>query len=278
MYGIIKNISIDNSETIKITCFLNNVSIKVIILKAEGECCSNSYYVIVDNDLEKFKTKNLIDIILDENETPELIDMFDVTNITGEHISPHYNKLVFDDGTCWNFLLINDSNGYYDGWSTLLTNDFPINKENNETKVIIIVGLPASGKTKYAENYVKEHDDKIFVYNDIVSNYTNCGFLTSIADHTKKTIIINDPRFCIANVFNGIVLQVQKYICDSNIKIVIFENNRDQCRLNLKLREKDKKIREKFMKSLDNFHNYYNYTNEIYKRFDYVILPVYHQV
>lgn len=275
-YGIIKNIHVDdNDENITITFDTNGNSNTKITFHAEADCSSQSYYVFVDRNWEKIKQKNLVNIILDECETEELRKMFDVKKIEGECITPHYNRLVFGDGTHLNFLLINDSNGYYDGWTNMTINYVPVNKADNKTKVIIVVGLPASGKTMYAENYSKEHDEQIFIYDDVVSNYANSGFLKSISDHKEKTIIVNDPRFCIANVFNGFIKQIQIYVCDSNISIVMFENNRDQCRQNLKLRETDNQKLQKFMRSLDKFHNYYDQTNETYKRFNQVLLPVY---
>lgn len=277
MQGILKNISF-SSENIQIECIDTNNCINTINLSAVADCCSSSYYNIVDTDFEKFKGKKLSDIYLDIYETDDLIDMFDVTNIDGECIKTHYNKLQFEDGNEWYFLLVNDSNGYYDGWTDMETFSNPFDVTENKTKLILVVGLPGSGKTSYAEKYKEQNNElsyKIFIYDDIMSNYANGLFLKKIIDCDHKIILLTDPRFCIKSVFDGFIKEVQKYVCDTNIDVVLFENDKEQCLLNVEIREKNNHKLKSIINSLDKFYNYYDKNYESYKKFNCELLPVY---
>lgn len=283
-YGIVKNINFSDKK-INIECVDNKFNNKLIILTAQADC-SYSYFVIHptmdNNEIEKIikhvQNKTLVSVIRDINETKELSDYFDTKNITGDHIKLHYNKLEFLDGTELNFLLVNDSNGYYDGWTEMNIENIEYNKTNNKSIITVIVGLPGSGKTTLSKHIAVEsekNNNRSVIYDDVVSNMYGSDFLLQINDKEKKHIIISDPRFCIQDVFCGFAKELQKYVPKENIKVILFENNKEQCHKNLKLRETDNSKLEKITKSLNNLKPKYDTSSEVYTNLSCFFVPVF---
>ena len=299
-YGIVKKIILSGNDYCNntITIYLEpnfangEIQHKNIILFAETDCCDTSRYVIehtkildsladINEKLKLFSGKTLVDIKLDIADPANLYYYFDHNDIqqnkTDEHVQLHYNKLIFSDGVEMVFLLVNESNGYYDGWTTIKREYKTFDKSKNNSEIMIIVGLPGSGKTTFAKAYKELSEQKMemaIVFDDIVGNSTYNDFINTISNQSMKNIIITDPRFCIENVFGGFVNKIENFIQKEKIKIVLFENNKEKCLTNLKSREKNQSQFEKFAKSLNNLSKQYNTNNQIYKKYSNVIIPI----
>lgn len=96
------------------------------------------------------------------------------------------------------------------------------------SKVILVVGLPASGKTTFALNFCKEvsgilvDDPKDFV-----------EVLTALK--SSQTVVVTDPLLCIPSTRD----KAQKRLESLGVEIdwVFFENNPVQCQVNASKRD-----------------------------------------
>jgi len=101
-------------------------------------------------------------------------------------------------------------------------------------KIIIIIGLPCSGKT-----YLSNTFDDYLILDDYYCNYYTMHLKNFILNNPK--IIINDPRLCYKNVFEDFINEVKKYVVDKEIFVILFENNVNQCLINENKRMSNKK-------------------------------------
>lgn len=124
--------------------------------------------------------------------------------------------------------------------------------------MLIIIGLAGSGKTTYFQENLS---DKYELYDDFISN------LFDIEKINEKMCLI-DPRLCDYEIFKEIMIEIEKYIDRSKIKIILFENNPERCLINSQNRSK---------KNVDKMINIYSrkYDLEKYKNYDYEIIKVY---
>ena len=92
---------------------------KKFLMDAIGDCCSCS--VIIqweDYKFEKMIGKTIKSI--DEIEVPNYFDVeIDDEDVDDLFAIPHLYEFTFTDDTTFKFLLVNYSNGYYDGWINL---------------------------------------------------------------------------------------------------------------------------------------------------------------
>lgn len=96
-------------------------------------------------------------------------------------------------------------------------------------QLIIIIGLPGSGKTTLTQKY-KNKGYKI--YDDFIDHFINYKLMKSII--SGKNICINDPRLCNIKIFNFYIRIFQKYINKENIFLILFKNEPDKCIKNIK--------------------------------------------
>lgn len=98
-------------------------------------------------------------------------------------------------------------------------------------KAIIIVGLPASGKTTLANNLIK---DNCFMLFDDVS--VSEKLFSDMNDHIKsqKDLVITDPYICLKNVQDVLKNKLIGY----DIEWIYFENDPNQCLINASFRDK----------------------------------------
>lgn len=97
--------------------------------------------------------------------------------------------------------------------------------------IIIIIGLPGSGKTTYYNNHLK-NDYKL--YDDFINNFYDGELINDIINNINICII--DPRLCNINTFNFFLKNFEEYIDRKQIQLILFQNNKDKCLNNVKLR------------------------------------------
>jgi hypothetical protein len=136
--------------------------------------------------------------------------------------------------------------------------------------LIIIIGLPGSGKTSYIKNNKLFKD--FIIHDDFISNFFN-GELINDLKENNKDICIADPRLCNVEIFNKFIIIIQELIKDkSNIKLLLFENNKNKCLINAKLRNNKNKKVDKNIELLSEIYNLDNYKHLNYS---YEVLSVY---
>ena len=120
-------------------------------------------------------------------------------------------------------------------------------------KLIVIIGLPASGKTTY---YNENFKDTHLFFDDFISNMVSGELIESIKKDNQD-ICIADPRLCNYQTFLKTIAIFNQFIDKSDISLILFENNKDKCFINSKKR-KNKNV-EKTIEFLSNIYNHENY-------------------
>lgn len=136
----------------------------------------------------------------------------------------------------------------------------------DKPKLVIIIGLPGSGKTILTKINYSEYN----IYDDFINNFYNGAIISNLEMNIK--VCITDPRLCDYNIFKKFINIFQKIIDKSNILLILFENNKDQCLINVK--ERNKSSKNKFVEqTIANYHEKYDINN--YKNYNHTIIPVY---
>lgn len=126
-------------------------------------------------------------------------------------------------------------------------------------KLIVIIGLPASGKTTYYNENLK---NSYLFYDDFVSNMVSGELIESIKNGNQD-VCIADPRLCNYSIFTRIMRIIEEIIDKSNISLILFENDKNKCLINAQKR-KNKNV-ERTIEYLSNIYNYENYKNYNYE-------------
>jgi cytidylate kinase len=127
--------------------------------------------------------------------------------------------------------------------------------------MLIIIGLAGSGKTTYFQQNLS---NKYELFDDFVSNF----FDGEIIEKINEEICLIDPRLCNFELFKEIMMEIEKYIDRSKIKLLLFENNPDGCLVNSRMRQK-----KNVEKMIEIYSKKYDLDN--YRDYDYEILKVY---
>jgi RNase adaptor protein for sRNA GlmZ degradation len=126
------------------------------------------------------------------------------------------------------------------------------------TQIIIIIGLPGSGKTYLSKSY--EQDD-FLIFDDFLSNFYDGVLINFIKN--KKKVVLNDPRLCNIKNFERIVNIIKQHT--EQFKLILFKNDQENCIKNVKSRNHH----ERFINDIINYSkvydldNYFNYEHEI---------------
>jgi GTPase SAR1 family protein len=128
--------------------------------------------------------------------------------------------------------------------------------------MLIIIGLAGSGKTTY---FHKNLSDKYELYDDFISNF----FDGEIIEKINENICLIDPRLCDIEIFKKYMIEIEKFIDKSQIKLLLFENNPEKCLINSQFRKNKNvsKMIEIYSKKYD-LNNYQDYNYEILKVYE----------
>lgn len=96
-------------------------------------------------------------------------------------------------------------------------------------KLIIVIGLPASGKSTYCST-LKDY----IVYDDFMDNFIGSDLMKTLKNNK---VCINDPRLCIYKHFDYYIQIFTGVVPKDKIKLVLFKNDPVQCRINNLLRD-----------------------------------------
>lgn len=128
--------------------------------------------------------------------------------------------------------------------------------------VIIIIGLPGSGKTTISKKF-----DNFVIFDDFISYYYNGKIIESLK--TEKNICLIDPRLCIFSIFQKYIYEIEKFVDRNNIKLLLFENDINKCLNNIKKIDQKKQGIEKIIFSYSK-----NYILDNYKSWNTIIYSI----
>lgn len=213
-----KIISIYFTDESNIIFDMENIKFK---LNVKGDCCSESWFETFDNlnslkdEIILYYTTNFIEM---EHSNRQDVDQ-----------NREYT-FTLKSGRTFKIIDRNSSNGYYSSYISIkILNNFWNSNIISNSKVVIITGLPGSGKSTYMKNNYQKYvnfDDFIF---DIFFEFKLIQALS-----TNQKIVINDPRLTTYSKFVDIYEKIlSKVKSTDNIKIILFKNDLDKCKMNI---------------------------------------------
>ena len=121
--------------------------------------------------------------------------------------------------------------------------------------IILIVGLPGSGKSELSKMINRDNDNKYHIIDDPKN------FDTDIKPYLDRNLIITDPALCFEQNRESAIKYITSLVSDVKIDWIFFENDPESCLLNSKNRN-IKLVREgkpqrkvsAFIKNLNRFY------------------------
>ena len=135
-----------------------------------------------------------------------------------------------------------------------------------DKQLVIVIGLPGSGKTTICQKLISYHG--YIIFDDFLNNFYDGKILKKLKSGIK--ICINDPRLCQYLIFEKYISILEQYVDHENIHLVIFENNPDQCIKNIFQRKDNKKGLKNTIIKYSQMYFINNYT-----RWNHEIITVY---
>ena len=129
--------------------------------------------------------------------------------------------------------------------------------------MIIVIGLPGSGKTHLINKF------KMNIYDDFISNFFNGELIDELLEN--KDICIADPRLCNKEIFEKYMKCIEEIVNKSDISLILFKNDKEQCLKNIENRNKKRVIN-----NIERLSMIYNPYDEIYMKYKNEIIDVYH--
>ena len=89
--------------------------------------------------------------------------------------------------------------------------------------MIVLVGLPCSGKT----TYVNKHFPKYIFHDDFIADFYDGELLADLKRGNR--IVVADPRLCRPETFRKYMSMFESYVAPKNIHCILFENDPVAC-------------------------------------------------
>lgn len=96
-------------------------------------------------------------------------------------------------------------------------------------RVIIVIGLPGSGKTTFLK-YLKSYE----CFDDFIGTFYDGHVITSLK--SGKRVALADPRLCIPKIFLKYIDEIELYVPRDEIVLILFDTPVDTCINNATLR------------------------------------------
>lgn len=136
-----------------------------------------------------------------------------------------------------------------------------------DKQILIIIGLPGSGKTFFSKNIEKKG---YIIFDDFITSFYDGQIISCLKRNLK--ICLNDPRLCLKNIFDYYINKILKIVDKSNIYLILFENNSERCLKNINNRNDNRKRVEE---TVVMYSNQYDVCN--YKNFEHCLIDVYQE-
>lgn len=90
-------------------------------------------------------------------------------------------------------------------------------------KLVIVIGLPGSGKTSFIQRITRST-----VFDDFIPDMHQLKFIDALKNE-KANVVLADPRLCIPEMFDRCMKHIHQYVPKEEIQLVVFKNDPEQC-------------------------------------------------
>jgi hypothetical protein len=134
---------------------------------------------------------------------------------------------------------------------------------NNHSQVVIIIGLPGSGKTTLSNSLSHSY----VIFDDFINDF----YLGQIelAIKSGQLICLNDPRLCSIDIFDLYMQRILNWLDQSRVHLILFENDPQTCLENVSQRND---CRRGIDLTINNYSRIYDLTD--YYKYNYTVIPV----
>jgi uridine kinase len=132
-----------------------------------------------------------------------------------------------------------------------------------QKKVILMIGLPCSGKTTYIQHHARDIESYM-VYDDFLDNFHTDTIIDTLI--MGNNVFLADPRLCNFRTFQKVVQKLERFVSAGDIHLLLFENDKDKCLAN------NHNVKNKIELDINNFSLLYDLAN--YRHFNYQIIPI----
>ena len=209
-------------------------------IKAFDDSCgyndSNADLTVIEGDLDKMVGQEIVSVVeSNDSEFEAFIALYPEYREDAHCDTANFEVYVFKmkNGERVRIFGAHYHNGYYGGGSYMECENNPnyIAVLDNQARVVLVLGLPASGKTTFCKSHF---DDKLgfHVFDDALFLEAREIVLSNLLEKGEK-VVFCDPRLCNLDTFKKLYEHVVKCV-DSplQIAVVYFDNNPEQCRKN----------------------------------------------
>lgn len=105
-------------------------------------------------------------------------------------------------------------------------------------EIILIAGLPGSGKTTWGSDFIKENSDSIFIDDISIITGNAKEFLKKIKQENIpcKNLLISDVFMCRKEVREKALKVINEVFPCAKTRVLFFENSIEKCKKNVKRR------------------------------------------
>ena len=205
-----------------------------IIASDEEGCDSHADLTVIEGDLDKMVGQEIVSLVESNDKKFEAFIALYPEYRKDPYGCSNFEVYVFKmkNGELVRILGAHHHNGYYCGGSRMQCENNPNYKAvvDNQARVVLVLGLPASGKTTFCKSHF---DDKDFnVLDDALFLAGSEIILSQLLEEGQK-VVFCDPRLCNVDTFKKLYEHVVNCVASPlQIAVVYFENNPEQCKRN----------------------------------------------
>jgi len=203
-------------------------------IKASDDSCgcndSHAFLTVEEGDLDKMVGQEIVSLMeSDDSNFEAFIALYPEYHDSG--CPSNFEVYVFEmkNGERVRILGSHFHNGYYGGGSILMHENNPNYAAvgNSQAHVVLVLGLPASGKTTFCQSHF---DDKTFyIFDDALFSASSEIVLSKLLEKGQK-VVYCDPRLCSLDIFKKLYEHVVQCVdSPAQIAVVYFDNDPEQC-------------------------------------------------
>jgi hypothetical protein len=199
---------------------------------SDGGNDSHAHLEVIEGDLDKMIDEEIVSIAeSDDSKSDAFIALCPDFSDEDHDCYSNFQVYVFEmkNGERVRILGSHFQNGYYCGGSLMIRENNPnyAAVDSSQARVVLVLGLPASGKTTFCQSHF---DEKVFyIFDDPLFSSASEIVLNKLVEKGQK-VVFCDPRLCSLDIFKKLYEHLVQFVdSPAQIAVVYFDNDPEQC-------------------------------------------------